>query len=165
MTDPNHDQVPESGEEKGSSSDIGTLPSEIIEEAVLQKIEFWRGSIQEYERYKRHAYEFIPSPKNHEERLILQDNFGARQFFLVYPNRGEDSRTTYTYSATVDFENSLKQGIEALVGFHANTRELHEPLIPNVSPKTDIIYHYYYGLPVRKAKGKWLKNFLLRHFH
>lgn len=125
------------------------LSSERIEEA-LRKIEIWQGSIEEYERYKKCAYEFIQPPEDTERKHRFVDNkYGVKQYTYFYNNLEDNG-----YYATVDFEKSLEEGVEAFVNFKVKSEI-----------KDDGNIHHYHGLPVRKAKSKGLRNLMLRYFY
>lgn len=113
--------------------------------SAIRTVERFAYSISEFERYKRCAYEFVIG-NNSDEPLVYKEGM------LLWIREMELNGKTKIHHLNKDLLKALKEDtLEALVEF-AYKNEGIDRL-------------FYFGLPVRKAKGKWLKNFMLRHFH
>jgi hypothetical protein len=119
-------------------SDLERLTDESVER--LRHIEYWSQSLAEFERYKRQAYEIV----SHEPNIGFPWVLGSPLLHLVI-NKDSDIISDYR---KIDWN-----GVDAIV--QSSGKCIDEKL-----------QHYQLrGIPVRKAKGKWLKNMILKYYH
>lgn len=106
-----------------------------------RKLELWQHDIHSFERYKRCAYEFIKVPVDGDTPFRL---YGGRVDFPI-DSFYEDGQSVITDERTLQ---AVRQGVEAIV-----------------EAISDDHFHNVHGMPVRKAKGKLLKNIILKYLH
>lgn len=100
---------------------------------ILDEIEKFPFSLNEFERVKRCAYEIISAKK------VIYIKVYEGQYKSIELNKG--------------INDALRSKVEALVNSSYE------------SDSDERMRCLYSGLPVKKAKGKWLRNFLLKHFY